>query len=158
MLDLMFSKLCKSHGNVTDDDLQEYEDASNKAVVLWNELGLNYTPSLHYVHKEALRLLKIHRGFGEFLEDHLEQSHQTMDKIHKRLGNLGFGARRAMAISRLAQMANNPVLKNKIASIKAQRKRKFSEATRGAVRQAAVKKAKTEQRSKNLDEEMSRMI
>jgi hypothetical protein len=37
-------------------------------------------------------------------EDHLEQSHQNMDKIHRRPA-LGFGAKRAMAISRLEKMA-----------------------------------------------------
>jgi hypothetical protein len=41
----------------------------------------------------------------EMTEDHLEQSHQNMDKIHRRLGSLGFGAKRAMAISRLEKMA-----------------------------------------------------
>jgi hypothetical protein len=156
LLDIMFSTLRKNNGEVTDDDLKEYEDASNKAVVLWSELGLSYTPSFHYVHKEAHRLLVIHRGFGEFLEDHLEQSHQTMEKIHKRLGNLGFGAKRAMAISRLAQMANDPVLLKNIATIKASRRRKFVTASKGVMKKASVKKIKTEKRSKNLDEEMSR--
>ena len=156
LLDIMFSKLRKNNGEVTDDDLKEYEDASNKAVVLWNELGLNYTPSFHYVHKEAPRLLKIHRGFGEFLEDHLELSHQTMDRIHKQLGNLGFGAKRAMAISRLAQMANDPVLKKKIEPIKASRRPKFVTTSKGVMKKASVKKANTERRMKNLDEEMLR--
>jgi hypothetical protein len=56
-------------------------------------------PSFHYLHKEALRLLTMHGGIGELLEDHLEQSHQKMEKIHQRLARLGFGMKRAMAIS-----------------------------------------------------------
>jgi hypothetical protein len=53
--------------------------------------------SFHYVHKEALHLLRLHRGVGELsLEDHLEQSHQKMDRNHQRLARLGFGMNRAI--------------------------------------------------------------
>jgi hypothetical protein len=69
--------------------------------LLWQKLTI--TPSFHY-HKEAPRLLKLHGGFGEMTEDHLEQNHQNMDKIHRRLGSLGW-CKRAMAISRLEKMA-----------------------------------------------------
>jgi hypothetical protein len=53
--------------------------------------SLNAIHLVHYLHKEAPRLLKLHGGFGEMTEDHLEQSHQNMDKIHRH--SLGFGAR-----------------------------------------------------------------
>ena len=114
---------------------------------------MSYTPSFHYVHKEALRLLREHGGFAELTEAHLEQSHQTMDKIHQRLGRLGFGARRALAISRLAKMATDPVLKEKIESVRMARKRKLKH-SKGATNKANLKKVKAERRNKNLNDEM----
>jgi hypothetical protein len=36
---------------------------------------------------------ELHGGFGELAEDHLEQSHQHLDNIHRRLRRLGFGAK-----------------------------------------------------------------
>ena len=67
-----------------------------------------------------------------------------MDKIHRRLGRLGFGAKRAMAISRLEKMATDPELIKKIASVKDERKK------------AALKKVKYERRANNLDDEMAK--
>jgi hypothetical protein len=101
--------------------------AGVEAVLLWKELGLSKTPtcSFHYIHKEALRLLTIHGGIGELVEDHLEQSHQKMDKIHQRLARLGFGMKHAIAISRLVEMANNPEVKGIQEKVRAQRKRNF---------------------------------
>jgi hypothetical protein len=50
-------------------------------------------------------------GFApDLTEDHLEQIHQTMDKIHQPLGRLGFGANLSMASSRLAKMSKDPQL------------------------------------------------
>lgn len=116
---------------------------------------MSYTPSFHYVHKEALRLLKLHGGFGELTEDHLEQSHQSMDKIHQRLGRLGFGAKRAIAISRLAKMATDPALKKIIATVKSERKRKFTTITKSAEKASEAKKVKEERRAKNLADEVA---
>jgi hypothetical protein len=110
---------------------------------------------IHYVHKEALRLLTMHGGVGELLEDHLEQSHQKMDKIHQRLARLGFGIKRAMAISRLVEMENNPELKDIQKKVRAERKRKFKRTKKGA-KQVARKQVKYECRAKNLEEEMEK--
>jgi hypothetical protein len=155
LLDIMFSILRKNHGEVTEADLKTYEEAAEQAAKLWQKLDLSYTPSFHYAHKEALRLLRLHGGFGEMTEDHLEQSHQSMDKIHQRLGRLGFGAKRAMAISRLAKMATDPILKEKIASVKDERKRKFKKISKGAERKMATKMVKAERRAKNLEDEVA---
>jgi Iap family predicted aminopeptidase len=71
-LDVMFSILRKNHGEVTEDDLVIDKNSAEQAALLWKKLGLSYTPSFHYVHKEALRLLTMHGGFEELVEDHLE--------------------------------------------------------------------------------------
>jgi hypothetical protein len=120
-LDGMFSILREKHGEFKDAHLTVYERSAEQAVALWEALGLSYTPSFHYLHKEALRLLTIHGGIGELLEDHLEQSHQNMDKIHQRLARLGFGMKRAMAISRLTAMENSPHIKAVIAKVRTER-------------------------------------
>jgi hypothetical protein len=156
MLDGMFSILRKKHGEVTADDLVMYENSAEQSALLWKKLGLSYTPSFHYVHKEALRLLTMHGGIGELLEDHLEQSHQKMDRIHQRLARLGFGKKRAMAISRLAEMANSPHLKVIKDKVRAERKRKFKRTSKGA-NQMARKKAKTEFRARNLEGEIEKV-
>jgi hypothetical protein len=54
----MFSILRKKHGEVEEADYIAYEQAAEQAVLLWRKLGLSYTPSFHYLHKEALRLLR----------------------------------------------------------------------------------------------------
>jgi hypothetical protein len=156
LLDILFSILRKNHGQVTDKDLVTYENASDQAALLWHKLDLNYTPSFHYLHKEALRALRRHRGFGELTEDHLEQSHQKMDKIHRRLGRLGFGAKRAMAISRLEKIASDPELVMKIALVKEERKRDYKKMSKGQEKKAAQKTMKTERRINNLDDEMAK--
>jgi hypothetical protein len=100
--------------------------------------------------------LRIHGGFGELLEDHLEQSHQKMDKIHQRLARLGFGKKRAMAISRLAEMANNPDLKDIQEKVTAERKRNFKQTTKGS-NHLALKKAKCVYRTRNLEVEIEKV-
>ena len=62
-----------------------------------------------------------------------------MVKIHRRLGRLGFGAKRAMAISRLEKMASDPELIEKIASVKEERKREFKKISKGVAKKAALK-------------------
>jgi hypothetical protein len=156
LLDIMFSILRKNHDEVTAEDHVTYETTAEQAALLWQKLDLNYTPSFHYLHKEAPRLLKLHGGFGEMTEDHLEQSHPNMDKIHRRLGRLGFGAKRAMAISRLEKMAKDPVLRERIASVKAERTRKFTSTSIGVARKIERKKMKIERRAENLDEEVAK--
>jgi hypothetical protein len=117
---------------------------------------LNYTPSFHYVHNETPR--KLDGGFGELTEDHMDQSHQNMDKIHRGLGRLGFVTKRAMAISRLEKIATDPELIKKMASVKDERnKRKFKKPSEGVlVKKIALKKVKSERRVENLDEEMAK--
>jgi hypothetical protein len=75
LLDILFSMLRKNHGEVTDDDIDIdiFEKTAEGVALLWQKLDLNYTPSFHYLHKEAPRLLRLHGGFDEPTEDHLEQ-------------------------------------------------------------------------------------
>jgi hypothetical protein len=136
--------------------LIEYEQLAGEIVLLWKALDLSYTPSFQYIHKEALRLLRIHEGFGELVEDHLEQSHQKMDKIHQRLARLGFGMKRAMAISRLAEMENNPELKGIKEMVRAQRKRNFKQTSKGA-NQIKRKEVKVARRKGNLKDELEKV-
>jgi hypothetical protein len=79
------------------DDFQQLSPArvwDQIPALLWKKLGLSYTPSFHYVHKEDLRHLAMHGGFEELVEDHIEQSQQKMDRVHQRLARLGFGIKR----------------------------------------------------------------
>jgi hypothetical protein len=131
MLDGVFSILRKTHGEFNDAHLTIYETSAEEAVLLWKKLGLSYTPSFHYLHKEALRLLRMHGGIGELLKDHLEQSHQKMDRILQRLARLGFGEKRAMAISRLAEMDSHPIIKDIREKVMTARKRKFTRTSKG---------------------------
>jgi hypothetical protein len=153
MLDGMFSILRKTHREFNDAHLTIYESYAEEAVLLWRKLGLSYTPSFHYLHKEALRLLRLHGGIGELLEDHLEQSHQKMDRIHQRLARLGFGEKRAMAISRLAEMDSHPILKEIREMVMTARKRKFTRTTKGE-KQVARKVMRDEFRATNLECEL----
>jgi hypothetical protein len=77
-------------------------DMNEKTAELWQKLDLNYIPTFHYLHKEALRFLGLHRGFEELTEDHLEQSR----------------AKRAMIISRFENIATDPELIKKTALVK----------------------------------------
>jgi hypothetical protein len=156
MLDGMFTILRKKRGEVEAADLVTYEQSAEQAALLWKKLGLSYTPSFHYVHKEALRLLRMHGGIGELLEDHLEKSHQKMERIHQRLARLGFGMKRAMAISRLAEMESNPELKDIKEKVRDERKRKFKRTSKGA-KQMARKKVKTNCRARNLEGEIEKV-
>jgi single-stranded DNA-specific DHH superfamily exonuclease len=79
-----------------------------------------------------------------------------MDKIHRRLGRLGFGAKRAMAISRLEKIASDPELVMKIALVKEERKRDYKKMSKGQEKKAAQKTMKTERRINNLDDEMAK--
>jgi hypothetical protein len=153
MLDIMFAILRKAHGTVEEKDFDAYERAAQELVTLWKTLGLHYTPSFHYIHKEALRLLCLHGGFADLVEDHIEQSHQNMDRIHQRLGRLGFGAKRAMAISRLEQMSKNMTLKEQVYQVKENSKRKRKVPSKGETNAAAKTKVKTESRERNLNVE-----
>jgi hypothetical protein len=134
LLDILFSLLRKNYGGVTNDDIVTYEQTADQAALVWQKLDLNYTPSFHYVHKEAPRPLKLHRRFGELTEEHLEQSHPNMDKIHRRLGRLGFAAKRAMVISRLENMATDPELIKKMASVKDETKKKLKKPSKSVLR------------------------
>jgi hypothetical protein len=79
-----------------------------------------------------------------------------MDKIHQRLARLGFGIKRPVAISRLAEMANNPELKDIKEKVRAERKRKFKRTSKGA-KQMARKKVKSECRATNLEVEIKKV-
>ena len=150
MLDIMLAALRLKHWEVTDEHLKNYEDAANEANKLCKKLNLSYTPSFHYLHKEAGHLLRLHGGFGELTEDHLEQSHQTMDRIHQQLGHLGFGAKWAMALSRLSKISSNPKIRALVNSVNKERKRKFKGISKGQAKRADTKKVKLERRAESL--------
>ena len=90
------------------------------------------------------------------MEDHLEQSHQKMDKIHQRLARLGFGMKRAMAISRLAEMDGDPKLKAIREKVMTARQRNFVRTSKGG-KQTERKKVKDECRAINLECELERV-
>jgi hypothetical protein len=147
MLDGMFSILRKKHGEVEEADLMAYEKSAKEAALLWKKLGLSYTPIFHYVHEEALRLLGMHGGIGELLQDHLEQ--------RQRLARLGFGVKRVMEISRMADMSSNPELKDVDIKekVRDERKRKFKMTSKDA-KQMARKRVKSKCRARNLEGEI----
>ncbi len=90
------------------------------------------------------------------MEDHLEQSHQKMNKIHQRLARLGFGMKRAMAISRLAEMENKSELKGIQRKVRAERKRNFKCTSKGA-KEVARKSVKGEFLTRKLEGEMEKV-
>jgi hypothetical protein len=94
----------------------------------------------------------MHEGIEELLEDHLEQSHQQMDRMHQRLVRLGFGMKRAMTISRLIAMEINSHLKEVRENVRAERKRSSSRLQK--VWYMARKKVKDECRARNLEAEI----
>jgi hypothetical protein len=75
-----------------------------------------------------------------------------MDKIHQRLARLGFGKKRAMAISRLAEIANNPNVRSVQEKVRVDRKRNFKHTSEGAKKRAR-QKVKDECRAVNLEAE-----
>jgi hypothetical protein len=90
----------------------------------------------------------------EMTEDHLEQSHQNMDKIHRR---------RQPRLVRNEQWQSldwkrwqRSVLRERIASVKAERTRKFTSTSIGVARKIERKKMKIERRAENLDEEVAK--
>jgi hypothetical protein len=78
---------------------------------LAQELNLSYTPCLHLIHLHAVDIFRKHGGFGELLEDSIEQSHQTMLRLHRRLAGLGSCSKRAEAISRFTKRVVHPIVK-----------------------------------------------
>ena len=54
MLDIMSAILQKLYGTTTEQDFDAYEKAAGELLLIWKALDLHYTPSVHYVHKEAI--------------------------------------------------------------------------------------------------------
>jgi hypothetical protein len=76
-----------------------------------------------------------------------------MDRIHQRLGRLGFGAKRAMAISCLMQMERDPALRAQLAQVREDRKRKRKDGkgpSKGERTATSKRKVKDERRQKDL--------
>ena len=63
--------------------------------------GLSCTPSVHVTNKDGVDMFAQEKGFGEKLEDLVEQCHQKMNRLHMRLAGLGSTKRRADALSRM---------------------------------------------------------
>jgi hypothetical protein len=55
----------------------------------------------------ALDQMKEVGGFGDMLEDHVEKSHQDMDKFHQRVATLRSFEKRAKSYSHHEKTANN---------------------------------------------------
>jgi hypothetical protein len=145
LLDILFSILRKNHDEVTAEDHVTYETTAEQAALLWQKL--NYTPSF-IISQEAPRLLKLWRDDGGY---HLEQPPKWTRFTD---GSAASGAKRAMAISRLEKMAKS-VLRERIASVKAERTREVHEHF-DVARKIERKKMKIERRAENLDEEVAR--
>jgi hypothetical protein len=93
--------------------------------------------------------LKLHGGFGEMTEDHLEQSHQNMDKIHRQPQLVRNEQWQSLDWKRWQRS----VLRERIASVKAERTREVHEHfDRCSKEKIERKKMKIERRAENLDE------
>ena len=125
MMNIVFAKIRMKHGEPKEEDYKELEDAVEKAMDLAKELGLSYTPSLHLIHKHAAPLFQKLEGFGELLEDLVEQSHQTMHRLRQQLAGLGSCSKRALALSRCEKMAAHPKVKKAMEIVLEETKRKY---------------------------------
>ena len=88
-LDIAFSILRMPFGTPKEEHFTMLEEAALVQIEkLWNELGISHTPKVHALMRHALDQMKRVGGFGDMLEDHVEKSHQDMDKFHQRVATL----------------------------------------------------------------------
>jgi len=90
--------------------------------------------------------MRMYNGFGELLEDFIEQSHQTMNRLHTRLAGLGNCSRRALSMSRYNKRASNPNVIKAMEEVRAARTRK--KGPRAQARDQRVVDSKEERDSK----------
>jgi hypothetical protein len=102
------------------------EEALVEIEKIWNILGLSHTPKFHALMRHALKQMRDVGGFGEMLEDHVEKSHQDMDKFHQRVATLRSFEMRAHSYCHHEKTANDPkvLAAGKEAIDKTRRKRK----------------------------------
>jgi hypothetical protein len=152
----LFSRLRKFHGTVTDDDFKQMEMSAGLLVKLAKELNLRYTPSMHILHKHAVALCKKHQGFGELLEDLIEQMHQVMGRLHRRFAGLGSCRKRALAMSKAIETEQNPGVQEVIRKVDADRKRNYKEPEKMHANQEAAKQERKKRREEEVAKEKSR--
>ncbi len=73
-------------------------------------MGHSHTPKFHALMRHALEQMRNIGGCGEMLEDHVEKSHQDMDKFHQRVATLRSYAMRAKSNSHHEKTANDPAV------------------------------------------------
>jgi hypothetical protein len=107
-LDIAFSILRMPYGTPGEKHFTMLKEALDEIEKLWNRLGLSHTPKFHALMRHALEQMRIIGGFGEMLEDHVEKSHQDMDKFHQRVATLRSFEMRAKSYSHHEKTANDP--------------------------------------------------
>jgi hypothetical protein len=152
----LFSRLRKFHGTVTEDDFKQMEMSAGLLVKLARELNLRYTPSMHILHKHAVALCKKHKGFGELLEDLIEQMHQVMGRLHRRFAGMGSCRERAKAMSKAIEITQNPGVQESIKRVEADRKRNYKEPQKMQANQEAAKQDRKKRREEEVEQEISR--
>ena len=108
--------------------------------------------------RHALEQMRRIGGFGEMLEDHVEKSHQEMDKFHQRVATLRNYEMRAKSYSHHEKTANDPrvVAAGKIVIEKTSRKRKADGPPLAIARSSGRKVARDDTRSVNHAAEQMR--
>jgi hypothetical protein len=107
-LNTFFSILRMPFGTPKEEQFTMLEEALVQIKKLWNELGLSHTPKYHVLLRHALEQMRRIDGLGEMLEDHVEKSHQGMDKFHQRVATLRNYEMRAKCYSHHEKTANDP--------------------------------------------------
>ena len=87
-LDGVFSVLCIPHGKPAPDDYKRGQDFTKQAAMLWDELHLPLTPKQHVLLDHALDQMESFGGFGDMMEDFIEQSHQLGDRAEYWLAHI----------------------------------------------------------------------
>jgi hypothetical protein len=156
VLSNLFSRLRKFHGQLTEEDYKEMERSANLLPKLAEELQLSYTPSMHILHKHAVALCRKHGGFGELLEDLIEQMHQEMGRLHRRFAGMGSCRKRAETMSKAIEMEQNPGVQEVLQRVDFQRKRNLKEPQKAQDNQEAAKQERKKRREEAVEQEMSR--
>jgi hypothetical protein len=157
-LDIAFSILRMPFGTPKEEHFTMLEEALVQIDKLWNTLGLSHTPKFHALMRHALNQMRRIGGFGGMLEDHVEKSHQDMDKFHQRVATLKNYEMRAKSYSHHEKTANDPgvVSAGNSAIETTSRKRKDDGPSLAIARSSARKVARDDTRSVNHAAEQMR--
>jgi hypothetical protein len=60
---------------MVEEDFKKMEESIQELIQVAEELDLNYTPSMHILHKHLVALCREHGGFGDMTEDLVKLTH-----------------------------------------------------------------------------------